>query len=69
MRICATLYPKSQDRFIAFAARLPKANADSAAILINEFHAGGFEALSHNLKHCATGLMRAGPSWLAVVCG
>jgi hypothetical protein len=28
--------------------------------LVNEFHAGGFEALSHNLKCCATGLMCAG---------
>jgi hypothetical protein len=39
---------------------LPKANAGSAAILVNEFHACSFKALSHNLKRCVTGLMRAG---------
>jgi hypothetical protein len=38
----------------------PKAYADSAPILVNEFHAGGFEALPHNLKRCATGLVCAG---------
>jgi hypothetical protein len=39
---------------------LPKTNAGSAAIFVDEFHARSFEASPHDLKRCRTGLMRAG---------
>jgi hypothetical protein len=52
------LYPLRGDSSLS-PLGLPKTNAGSAAIFVNEFHACSFKASPHNLKRCVTGLMRA----------
>ena len=58
--VCGSCISMSRGNSSVSALRLAKAYANSTAILVNEFHAGGFEALSHNLKRCSSGLMCAG---------
>jgi hypothetical protein len=53
------LYPYRGDSLLS-PPGLPKTNAGSAAIFVDEFDAHGFKASPHNLKRCGTGLMRAG---------